>query len=64
MTGPPDGPGRLDVLFSNRVGVVMLAGIVDRFFEKIKPILTYKRRGGLYLADVKLSSFARRGLKK
>ena len=44
-------------------GVVMLAGTIDRFLKKSKPILTCERCGGLCLADLKLSSFARRGLK-
>ena len=46
-TGPVDGPGLNDVLFNNRVGVVMPAGIVDKLLEKIMPMLTDERRGGL-----------------
>ena len=48
-TGPADGPVVYDVLFNNRLGVVVPAGIVDKILEKIKPIMQYDRRGGLYL---------------
>ena len=46
-TGPADGPGKYDVLFNYRLGVVVPAGIVDKILEKIKPIMQYDRRGGL-----------------
>ena len=62
--GPADSPGLNDVLLNNRFGVVMPAGIVDKLSKNIKQILTNERRGGLYCADVKLSSFARRDLKR
>ena len=63
-TGPADGPGNFDVIFNNRLGAVVPAGIVDKILEKIKPILQYDRRGGLYCAEVKLSSFPRPALKQ
>ena len=63
-TGPADGPGNYDVLFNNRLGVVVPAGIVDKIFEKINPIMQNDRRGGLYCAEVKLSSFLRPALKQ
>ena len=42
----------------------MPAGIVDKILEKIKPVMQYDRRGGLYCAEVKLSSFGRPVLKQ
>ena len=63
-TGPADGPGNFDVIFNNRLGAVVPAGIVDKILEKIKPILQYDRRGGLYCAEVKLLSFPRPALKQ
>ena len=63
-TGPEDGPGTHDVLFNNKVGVVVPAGIVNLILTKIKPILQYERRGGLYCADVTVSGFARPGPQK
>ena len=45
-TGPANGPGLHDVLFSNRVGVDMPAGIVKRLLKQVKQILTYERREG------------------
>ena len=63
-TGPADGPGRYDVLFNNRLGVVVPAGIVDGILEKIQPIMQYDWRGDLYRAEVKLSSFLRPALKQ
>ena len=35
----------------------MPAGLVNNVLETIKPIMQYDRRGGLYCAEVKLSSF-------
>ena len=63
-TGPENGPGLYDVLFNNKLGVVVPAGIVNKILERIKPIFQYDRDGGLYTAEVTLSSFARRGLEK
>ena len=58
-TGPEDGPGNHDVLFNNKIGVVVPPGVVNKILERIKPIFQYKRSGGLYTAKVKLSSFTR-----
>ena len=60
-TGPEDGPGEQDVLFNNRLGVVMPPGLVNMILKHIKPIATYPRRGGLYVCDYELSSFPRQG---
>ena len=62
-TGPKEHPtGLYDVLFNNKVGVVVPAGIVAAILKKIKPIFQYERDGGLYTAEVRLSSFAGQGL--
>ena len=60
-TGPFDGPGTHDVLFNNRLGVVMPPGIVNLILKKIKPLLQYDRRGGLYCAEIEVSGFTRQG---
>ena len=62
-TGPADGPGKRDVLFNNKRCIVVPAGVVDKILEKIIPIFEYTRRGGLYVAGVKVSSFHRPGKK-
>ena len=66
IAGPEDGDGDHDVLFNNKRGVVVPPGTVDKVLlalakQKIKPITEYKRKGGLYVAKMKLSGFARPG---
>jgi hypothetical protein len=61
IAGPEDGPGVHDVIFTNKKGVVLPAGLLDEILRKHKPILEYDRKGGLYVAEVKLSSFTRQG---
>ena len=61
-TGDPEGPGRYDVLFNNRLGVVVPAGIVDEILKQVNPLATYPREGNLYVADVQLSTFSRQDL--
>ena len=61
ITGPADGEGNHEVLFTNRRAVVVPAGFVEKILEQTSPILEYNRVGNLYLAEVKLSSFARQG---
>ena len=61
ICGPQSGPGKADVLFNNRFGVVVPPGIVDEVFAKIKLLAEYPREGGLYVADVSLSGFTRQG---
>ena len=58
-TGPEDGPGTHDVLFNNKLGVVVPPGVVNKILERIRPIFKYDRSGGLYTAKVKLSSCTR-----
>ena len=59
-TGPADHPiGLQDVLFNNRCGYVMPPGVVDEILKKYKPICQYPREGGLYIADMDMSSFPR-----
>ena len=62
MAGPEEGPGLHDVVFTNKKCVVIPPGLLAKILETIKPIMEYKRRGGLYVADVSLSSFPRQGL--
>ena len=57
--GPCDGPGVHDVLFNNRKCYVVPPGMVDEIMTRVKPIIEYDRVGGLYLADLTLSSFGR-----
>ena len=59
VTGPEQGPGVHEVLFTNKRAVVVPAGFVEEILKRVAPIFEYQRRGNLYLAEVKLSSFAR-----
>ncbi len=61
MTGPADGPGTHDVLFTNQHAVVVPPGIVDKIMEHVKPLVQYDRQGGLYVAEMTMSGFARPG---
>ena len=47
------------VLFNNRKCYVVPPGMVDEIMTRVKPIVEYDRVGGLYLADLTLSSFGR-----
>ena len=70
MCGPYDGPGTRDVLFNNKMGVVVPPGTVNAIIAQMqrngkKPVATYKRKGGLYVTKMKMkaaSGFARRGV--
>ena len=59
ICGPCNGPGVHDVLFNNRKCYVVPPGMVDEIMTRVKPIVEYDRVGGLYLADLTLSSFGR-----
>ena len=61
VTGPEHGEGVHEVLFTNRRAVVVPAGFVEEILRRTTPVLEYNRVGNLYLAEVKLSSFARQG---
>ncbi len=61
ITGPEEGTGDADVLFSNKRCVAVPPGIVEKLMQRLKPITEYKRKGGLYTAKMTLSGFARRG---
>ena len=61
VAGPADGPGDHDVLFNNRIGVVVPPGVVDLILKYVSPIMQYDREGGLYVAEVKMSGFPRPG---
>jgi hypothetical protein len=62
IAGPEDHPtGYQDVLFNNKRCCVVPPGIVELIMSRVKAVAEYKRSGGLYLADITLSSFARQG---
>ena len=62
VTGPEDhATGHHDVLFNNKRCCVVPPGIVELIMTKVKAVAEYKRSGGLYLADITMSSFARQG---
>ena len=56
VAGPEDGEGKHDVLFNNKRCVVVPPGIVEKILKVIQPITEYKRKGGLYLAEMELSN--------
>jgi len=60
ITGPAD-KAQHDVLFTNQLGVVVPAGVVDEILKKVKPIATYPRKGNLYCAKMTTSGFPRPG---
>jgi len=62
VTGPADAPARHNVLFSNRVGVVVPPGVVEEILKRVRPIVQYNREGNLYIAEMKMSSFPRPGV--
>ena len=64
VTGPEHGEGVHEALFTNRRAVVVPAGFVEEILKRATPVLEYNRVGNLYLAEVKLSSFARQGQKR
>ena len=59
--GPMEGNGRQDVLFTNKKCFVVAPGIVDEIMKRHKAVVEYDRSGGLYLADIEMSSFTRQG---
>ena len=65
ITGPEEGPGVQDVLFSNKRCVVVPPGVLEKVMKSVKAVAEYKRRGGLHLADMVLSpmpsTFQRQG---
>ena len=61
VAGPYEGPGEHDVLFNNKRCVVVPPGIVEEVMKRVKPVAEYPRVGGLYVADMTMSSFTRRG---
>ena len=62
ITGAADGPAKQDVLFTNTRCVVVAPGVVEKILKDTKPITEYQRQGGLYVADMTMSSFGRQGL--
>ena len=49
MTGPKDGPGKQDVLFENKICVVVRPGTVKEILKRIKPVMRYQREGDQYI---------------
>ena len=62
IAGPEEHPtGLHDVMFNNKIGVIMPPGTLDKLLQTMKPVSEYKRRGDLYVTDVALSTFRRPG---
>ena len=72
IAGPEDddeGPARVegnDVLFSNKRGVVVPPGVVERVLaelklEGIEPVLQWDRTGNLYCKEFNVEDFTRQG---
>ncbi len=59
VTGPVDGPGKQDVLFTNKRCVVVPPGVVDKIMKSVTPVMEYHREGNLYLAEMTMSAFGR-----
>ena len=53
--------GLHDVLFNNTDCFVVPPGVVRAIMKKLTAVAHYKREGGLYLANLTLSSFGRQG---
>ena len=52
------------MLFNNRKCYVVPPGLVNEIMTRVKPVVEYDRVGGLYLADLTLSSFGRQDVTK
>ena len=71
IAGDENGDGRHDILFNNKVGIVVPTGVVSAVMQRMKkegktPLATYKRKNGLYVAKFKLrpkAGFTRPGTK-
>ena len=62
VCGPEDHPtGKQDVLFNNKLGVVVPPGVVAAILRRIKPVAHYPRDGNLYVGEFTMSSFPRQG---
>ena len=61
IAGPEDGPGVQDVMFNNRIGVVIPPGLLEMLLKHVKPEAKYPRRGNSCVGDFKASSFQRPG---
>ena len=60
IAGPEDDPGIHDVMFNNRIGVVMPPGLLNVLLKHIKPVASYPRRGGGAVRR-RMSRFQRQG---
>ena len=53
--------GKQDVLFNNKLCVVMPPGIVAAILKRIKPVAEYPHECNLYVGEVLVSGFTRQG---
>ena len=60
VCGPPVAP-KQDVLFDSEKCYVVPPGIVKKIMQTIKAVAEYDRVGGLYIAEMTVSSFTRQG---
>ena len=62
VCGPEeDEIGKQDVLFNNKLCVVVPPGVVRAILKRIKPVAEYPREGDLYVGEMTMSSFTRQG---
>ena len=64
VTGPADGDGKYDVLFSNKRCIVVPPGIVELLAKRLPVTAEYPREGNLYIGDMELSTFGGQGTGK
>ena len=62
VAGPRGGPGKQDILFNNEKCYVAAPGVVKKLMETLTAVAEYDREGNLYIGEMTLSSFHRRGL--
>ena len=62
VCGKPAAP-KQDVLFNAEKCYVVPPGVVAKIMETIKAVAEYDRLGGLYVAEMTVSSFTRQGPK-
>ena len=63
ITGPEEGDAIHNVIFSNKRAVVVPPGILEQVLKHVTPVAEYWRNGGLYTAEMTMSSFTRQGPK-
>ncbi len=63
ITGPEEGDAIHNVIFSNKRAVVVPPGVLEQVLKQVTPVAEYWRNGGLYTAEMTMSSFTRQGPK-